>query len=91
MWLRRSETPAQIDAMLRENPGIRSVWTPESQIYVVQSQYNQSVRHQSVRNLRPSKILNLADSGSEAEVARLQSQLDAHWEVRGGRAAGREA
>ena len=87
--LRRRETPGQIDAMLRENPHIRSVWTRESQIYVFKSQNNQNVRHQ--RQLRPSKVLNVADSGSETEVARLQSQLEAHKEVCGGRAAGREA
>lgn len=71
-----------MEALLRDHPTLRSVWTPESQIRVTQSQYNTAVRHQSVTNLRPAKVLGGADAGGAEEVAQLQAQLDGEKQVR---------
>lgn len=74
---------AQAGALLRENPAIRTVWTPESQFRVTQSAYNAAVRHQSVNNLRQARVLAGNHAGGAAQLAELQAQLDAETQVRG--------
>ena len=70
-----------MESLLRDNPGIRTVWTPGEQTRVTQSNYNQAVRHQSIIGLRQAKFLGRADTGGAGEVDLLLQQLAVQNEV----------
>ena len=71
-----------MDAFLKENPNIRTVWTPEALTRMTVSTYNAAARHQTVINLRQARTLGATAAGSGAEHAQLQSQLAQQQQVR---------
>lgn len=70
-----------MDSLLKDNPGIRTVWTPGEQTRVTQSNYNQAVRHQSIIGLRAAKFLGREDTGGAGEVDLLMQHLAVQNEV----------
>ena len=65
-----------MEALLRDHPEIRLVWTPDSQTRVNVSRYNTAAVSQLVINLRPARLLSASATAGDQELQSLQRQAD---------------